>query len=56
MTGEEPRVVEGFRLPSNSSLTRNELAWVEMLRVIVGGRDPPPTHAGVQALRKALLP
>ena len=46
---------EGFKAPPNDQITENELAWIDMLRCIVGDTDPPPTLAGVQALRMALM-
>jgi hypothetical protein len=55
MSGDDRRVVEGFRLPSTKPLTENELGWIEMLRVIVGDRDPAPTLDAVQALRRVLM-
>jgi hypothetical protein len=47
-------VYEGFKLPSTDPITENELAWIDMLRCIVGDPDPPPTCEGVLALRVAL--
>jgi hypothetical protein len=55
MTGKDRRVVEGCKLPSYAQPTRNELAWISMLRAIVGDSDPVPTLAAVQALREALI-
>ena len=55
MTGKDRRVVEGFKLPSYAPPTQNELAWISMLRAIVGDRDPVPTLAPIQALREALI-
>jgi hypothetical protein len=54
MSGDDRRVVEGFKLPSILPATENERAWIEMLRCIVGDADPPPTLKAVQALRLAL--
>jgi hypothetical protein len=56
MTHEDRKVVEGFRRPAVGPLTVNEWAWIDMLRTIVGVRDPVPTLAAVQALYKALHP
>ncbi|MEO8245193.1 MAG: hypothetical protein ABI832_23180 [bacterium] len=42
MTSNHRRVVEGFKLPSTAPITRNEQAWIDMLRSIVGDADPPP--------------
>ena len=54
-TGSTTRkVVEGFRVPDDRPPTWNELAWIEMLRVIAGDRDPSVTLAAIQALRRAL--
>lgn len=55
MTGHDRRVIEGFRLPATTPLTENERAWIEMLRTIVGDRDPAPTLDAVQALRQVLM-
>jgi hypothetical protein len=55
MTREDRRVVEGFKLPSYTPPTQNELAWISMLRAIAGDSDPVPTLAAVQALRGALM-
>ena len=55
MTRNDRRVIEGFRLPASSPLTENERAWIEMLRAIVGDRDPAPTLDAVQALRRVLM-
>ncbi|MBL4930049.1 hypothetical protein JI744_18275 [Tabrizicola sp. KVB23] len=35
-------------------LTENEKAWIEMIRVISGGRDPRITLSRVEALTKLL--
>jgi hypothetical protein len=48
------RVVDGVRLPDDSSLTENERAWVELLRSISAGQDPAPTLAPSQALQLLL--
>jgi hypothetical protein len=47
--------VVGFKLPSYAPPTENELAWISMLRAIVGDSDPRPTLAAVQALRVVLM-
>ncbi|AHM05753.1 hypothetical protein roselon_03498 [Roseibacterium elongatum DSM 19469] len=49
-------MVDGVRLPDDSSLTDNEKAWVEFIRLASGGNDPAPTLKAIQALRKALEP
>lgn len=36
------------------SLTRNERAWIEFIRVISAGRDPAPSPELVRKLREAL--
>lgn len=36
------------------SLTPNEVAWIEFIRVISAGRDPKLTLARVRALRELL--
>jgi hypothetical protein len=52
---QQRRVVEGFKLPDDRpELTENELAWIQILRAIVGDRDPPVTLPAVDALRQAL--
>lgn len=48
------RIVDGVKLPDDSSLTENERAWLEFIRSIAAGRDPAPTLAACQALQKAL--
>ena len=55
MSGEARRVVEGCKRPSYAPPTRTELAWISMLRAIVGDSDPVPTLAAVQALRAVLM-
>ncbi|WP_236019543.1 hypothetical protein [Fuscibacter oryzae] len=35
-------------------MTENEKAWIEMIRVISGGRDPRITLSRVEALTKLL--
>lgn len=55
MNADDRLVVEGFKLPSTTSITDNERNWIDMLRCIVGDADPSPTLPGVQALRRALL-
>jgi hypothetical protein len=54
MTGQDRRVVEGFKLPPYAPPTQNELAWISMLRAIVGDTDPRPTVKAVLALWGAL--
>lgn len=54
MTGIDRKVVEGFKLPSSAPLTRNERAWIDMLRMIAGDADPKPTLTAVQALTASL--
>ena len=55
MTQENRWIVEGFKLPSYAPPTQNELAWISMLRAIVGDSDPVPTLAAIQALRETLM-
>lgn len=48
-----------FTLPCSpsgewESLTRNEQAWIEMIRVISNGRDPRLTLTRAQVLRELL--
>ena len=55
MSARDGLVYGGFKLPSTDPITENELAWIDMLRSIVGDADPPPTCEGVLALRVALM-
>jgi len=48
------RVIDGVRLQDDSSLTKNEKAWIEMIRLVSQGSDPGPSLRAVQALRSAL--
>jgi ribosomal protein S12 methylthiotransferase accessory factor YcaO len=50
----DTRVINGIRLPDDSSLTDNEKAWVEIIRLLSQGSDPVPTLRSVQALRQVL--
>ena len=50
MRVNDGKVVAGFRLPSRAPFTVNEMAWIDMLRMIVGDADPKPTLAAVQAM------
>ena len=36
----------------SATITKNERAWIEFLRVVTGDSDPPPTLHLVQELRK----
>lgn len=54
MMKHDRRVVEGFKLPSTGPITENEFAWVEMLRLVVGDDDPPPTSGAALAFRRSL--
>lgn len=54
MKGTDRKVVAGFKLPYKAPLTSNELAWIDMLRMIVGDSDPKPTFAAVQAMTARL--
>lgn len=42
----------GWLKPNPLTLTANELAWIEFIRLIGGGRDPAPTLRRVQLLRR----
>jgi hypothetical protein len=46
------RVMDGVRLPDDSSLTEKERAWVEFIRLTSRNMDPAPTLSSVQALRQ----
>jgi len=48
------RVIDGVTLPGDGSLTENEMAWVEFIRLLSGGSDPAPTLVGINVLRQAL--
>jgi hypothetical protein len=49
------RVMDGVRLPVDSSLTENERAWVEFMRLTSRNANPAPTLRSVQALRQTEL-
>ena len=53
MSKNDRRVVEGFKLPSTGPITDNEFAWVEMLRLVVGDDDPPPTSEALSTFQQA---
>ena len=55
MSVRDRQVFEGFKLPSTDPITENELAWIHLLRSVVGDADPPPTLAGVLALGVTLI-
>lgn len=46
----DKRVIDGVRLPDDASLTANERAWIEMIRLVSQGKDPAPTLGAVQVL------
>jgi hypothetical protein len=46
--------VAGFRLPSEQSISRNESAWIDFLRLVSCDSDPAPTLLLVQAMRRAI--
>jgi len=48
------RVIDGVRLPDDSSLTENERAWVEFIRLVSEGKDPPPTLRHMALLKLGL--
>jgi hypothetical protein len=50
----EPRVIDGVRLPDDGSLTENEKAWIEFIRLVSKNTDPEPTFRAVQALKQAM--
>ena len=45
------RTVDGMQLPSTHPPTENELACLVFWRMITEDRDPPPSFAGIQALK-----
>lgn len=49
------RVIDGVRLPDDSSLTENEKTWIDVIRLVSRGTDPEPTLRSVQAQRNSLL-
>jgi hypothetical protein len=51
---DDRRVVEGFRLPSQQPISKNELDWIEFLRLVSRDTDPPIMLARIQALRALL--
>lgn len=51
----DKRVINGTRLPDDKSLTANERAWIEMIRLVSCGTDPAPTLRAVQSLLHARL-
>lgn len=54
MTGNDRKVVADFKLRSKAPFTANEVAWIDMLRMIVGDADPKPTLSAVQASTASL--
>ena len=48
------RVVEGFRLPSDTPPTENERIWFEFLRIICNDEVPAPDSKMVVGLRVLL--
>lgn len=55
MSTKDRQVVEGYKTPSKDPITENELAWIHLLRSVLGDTDPPPTLAGVLALGITLV-
>lgn len=55
MSGKDRQVFEGVKAPSSDPITDNELAWIHLLRSVLGDDDPLPTLAGVLALGIALI-
>ena len=53
MTDTTP-YANGIQLPATRPLSRNELAWIEFLRLLSNDTDPSVTLAGVQALRQGI--
>jgi hypothetical protein len=51
-TFTEKRVVEGYKLPSDSPLTGHELAWIEFLRINYDDVLPAPNFDQVVMLRQ----
>jgi hypothetical protein len=51
---ESPVTLPTAPLGPWDQLSANEKAWIEMIRVISGGRNPKLTLARVQALRELL--
>lgn len=48
------RTVDGFKLPWDGSMTENERAWVEFLRIICNDAVPVPDSDMVVGLRKLM--
>lgn len=47
-------IVAGFRLPSELSISLNERAWIDFLRVVSRDSDPALTLRLVQAMRRVV--
>jgi len=56
MSGEPKvkRVVDGFKLPPDGTITDNERVWIEFLRIICNDHVPPPDSRMVVGLRELL--
>lgn len=53
MTHEKhPKVVAGFRAPSDAPLTENEWKWVEILRILCNDNVPAPNLPITVSLRE----
>jgi len=52
----DTRVIESVSLPDDSSLTQNERAWVQFIRLTSRNADPAPTLRLVQGLCGLLDP
>lgn len=50
------RVVSGFKLPSDSSITDNERASIEVLRIMFDDAIPEVSLKAVSLLRKWAVP
>ena len=48
------RVVNGFKLPSDTAVSENERIWIEFLRTICNDQVPPPDSRMVVGLRELL--
>lgn len=53
MMQSDRRVVAGFKLPSATPISENEMLWIEMIRLIFDDLVPVPILPLVQALREA---
>jgi hypothetical protein len=51
----ERKIIDGVRLLDDHSITQNERAWLEFIRLAFNNSDPKPNLALVQLLRAEFL-